>query len=172
MVSELNIFFGKWSKIAVQKKVIFSADFHSTWGQNWVHQQNNICVGALHFDPRCTLNLNSSHDHFPGLSLVTAPGVKFGCINTTFLVLEHSILTLGALLTYYLANTSHIITSQASHCIGATIRIGREIRCLPYAGFFYHAISSNLYRSYHPHRLRELVSPVCGIFWPKNLKVL
>ena len=44
-------------------------------------------------------------------------------------------MTLGALLTYYLANTSHIITSQASHCIGATIRIGREIRCLPYAGF-------------------------------------
>ena len=136
MVSELNIFFGKWSKIAAQKKVIFSADFHSTWGQNWVHQQNNICVGALHFDPWCTLNLISSHDHFPGLSLVTAPGVKIGCINTTFLVLEHSILTLGALLTYYLANTSHIITSQASHCIGATIRIGREIRCLPYAGFF------------------------------------
>ena len=100
-----------------------------------MHQQNNICVGALHFDPWCTLNLISSHDHFPGLSLVTAPGVKIGCINTTFLVLEHSILTLGALLTYYLANTSHIITSQASHCIGATIRIGREIQCLPYAGF-------------------------------------
>ena len=102
-----------------------------------MHQQNNICVGALHFDPWCTLNLISSHDHFPGLSLVTAQGVKIGCINTTFLVLEHSILTLGALLTYYLANTSHIITSQASHCIGATIRIGREIRCLPYAGFFF-----------------------------------
>ena len=49
---------------------------------------------------------------------------------------EHSILTLGALLTYYLANTSNIITSQASHCIGATIRIGRETRCVPYAGFF------------------------------------
>ena len=134
MVSELNILVGKWSKIAAQKKFFF-ADFHSTWGQNWVHQQNNICVGALHFDPWCTLNLISSHDHFPGLSLVTAPGVKIGCINTTFLVLEHSILTLGALLTYYLANTSHIITSQASHCIGATIRIGREIQCLPYAGF-------------------------------------
>ena len=101
MVSELNIFFGKWSKIAVQKKVFFSADFHSTWGQNWVHQQNNICVGALHFHPWCTLNLISSHDHFPGLSLVTAPGDKIGCINTTFHVLKHSILTLGALLTYW-----------------------------------------------------------------------
>ena len=27
-----------------------------------------------------------------------------------------------------------------------------------------HGSSSNLYRSYHPHRSRELVSPVCGIF--------
>ena len=27
-----------------------------------------------------------------------------------------------------------------------------------------HASSSNLYRSYYPHRSRELVSPVCGIF--------
>ena len=27
-----------------------------------------------------------------------------------------------------------------------------------------HATSSNLYRSYYPHRSRELVSPVCGIF--------
>ena len=46
---------------------------HSTGGQNWVHQHNNICVGALHFDPWCTLNLLSgqhqSHHHFPGLSL-------------------------------------------------------------------------------------------------------
>ena len=67
--------------------------------------------------------------------IFTAPGVKIGCINRTIFVLEHSILTLGALLTYYLANTSHIITSQASHCIGATIRIGQEILCLPYAGF-------------------------------------
>ena len=25
-------------------------------------------------------------------------------------------------------------------------------------------VSSNLYRLYYPHRLRELVSPVCGIF--------
>ena len=114
----------------------FFADFHSTLGQNWVHQHNNICVGALNFDPWWTLNLILSHDPFPGLSLVKAPGVKIGCINTTFLVLEHSILTLGALLTYFLANTSYIITSQASHCIGATICIGREIRCLPYAGFF------------------------------------
>ena len=120
----------------VKKKSLFSADFHSTWGQNWVHQQNNIFVGALHFDPWCTLNLISSHDHFPGLLLVTARGVKIGCINTTFLVLEHSILTLGALLTYYMANTSHIITFKAPHCIGATIRIGREMLCLSYAGLF------------------------------------
>ena len=48
-----TFFFGKWSKIAVQKKVIF----------------------------------------------FTAPGVKIGCINRTIFVLEHSILTLGALLT-------------------------------------------------------------------------
>ena len=27
-----------------------------------------------------------------------------------------------------------------------------------------HATSSNLYWSYYPHRSRELVSPVCGIF--------
>ena len=27
-----------------------------------------------------------------------------------------------------------------------------------------YATSSNLYRSYYPHRSRELVSPVCGIF--------
>ena len=35
--------------------------------------KNNICVGALHFDPWCTINLLSgqhkSHHHFPGLSL-------------------------------------------------------------------------------------------------------
>ena len=29
----------------------------------------------------------------------------------------------------------------------------------------YHATSSNLYRFYYPHRSRELVSPVCGIFF-------
>ena len=85
---------------------------------------------------RPLIGQHRSHDHFLGLSLVTALGVKIGCINTTIFVLEHSILTLGALLTYSLANTSHIITSQASHCIGATIRIGREILCLLYAGFF------------------------------------
>ena len=28
-----------------------------------------------------------------------------------------------------------------------------------------HATSSNLYRFFYPHRLRELVSPVCGIFF-------
>ena len=116
-----------------RKKKFFFADFLSTWFQNWVHQHNNICVGSLNFDHWCTLNLISS---LPGLSLVKAPGVKIGCINTIFLVLEHSILTLGALLTYYLADTSHVITSQASHCIGATNCIGREIRCIPYAGFF------------------------------------
>ena len=95
-----------------------------------------VCPLPMRFFFRPLIGQHRSHDYFQGLSLVTAPGVKIGCINTTFLVLEHSILTLGALLTYYLANTSHIITSQASHCIGATIRIGREIRCLPYAGFF------------------------------------
>ena len=46
---------------------------HSTGGQNWMHQYNISCVGALHFDPWCTLNLLSgqhkSHHHFPGLSL-------------------------------------------------------------------------------------------------------
>ena len=31
-----------------------------------------------------------------------------------------------------------------------------------------HATSSNLYRSYYPHRSRELVSPVCGIFLGKS----
>ena len=31
-----------------------------------------------------------------------------------------------------------------------------------------HATSSNLYRSYYPHRSRELVSPVCGIFTSKT----
>ena len=44
----------------------------STGGQNWMHQHNISCVGALHFDPWCTLNLLSgqhkSHHHFPGLS--------------------------------------------------------------------------------------------------------
>ena len=46
---------------------------HSTGGQNWMHQHNIFCVGALHFDPWCTLNLLSgqhkSHHHFQGLSL-------------------------------------------------------------------------------------------------------
>ena len=114
---------------------------HSTGGQNWVHQHNNICVGALHFDPWCTLNLLSSHDHFSGLSLVTAPGVKIGCINTTIFVLEHSILTLGALLTYSLAKTSHIITSKPWK---------------PWQGL-------SLYWCYNPHRSRYSLSPVCGI---------
>ena len=31
-----------------------------------------------------------------------------------------------------------------------------------------HATSSKLYRSYYPHRTRELVSPVCGIFSEKK----
>ena len=108
--------------------IFFEASHWPTLGgQNWVHQHNNMCVGALHLDPWCTLNLLLSHDHFSGLSLVTAPGVKIGYINTTIFVLEHSILTLGALLTYSLANTSNIITFQASHCISAKIRISREI---------------------------------------------
>ena len=117
---------------------------HSTRRQHWVHQHNNICVAALPFDPWCTLNLLSSHDHFSGLSLVTAPGVKIGCINTTIFVLENSILTLGALLPFTLAKTSHIITSQASHCVGATIRNGPEILCLPYAVFFLRYLSIQL----------------------------
>ena len=45
----------------------------STGGQNWMYQQNISCVGALHFDPWCTLNLlpgqHKSHHHFRGLSL-------------------------------------------------------------------------------------------------------
>ena len=32
------------------------------------------------------------------------------------------------------------------------------------------ATSPKLYRSYYPHRLRELVSPVCGIFLFKTCK--
>ena len=31
-----------------------------------------------------------------------------------------------------------------------------------------HATSQKLYRSYYPHRSRELVSPVCGIFFDKS----
>ena len=31
---------------------------------------------------------------------------------------------------------SRLITQTLQNCIGPTIRIGREIRCLPYAGFF------------------------------------
>ena len=37
----------------------------------------------------------------------------------------------------------------------------------PFFSFFFlinHATSRNLYWSYYPHRSRELVSPVCGIF--------
>ena len=35
----------------------------------------------------------------------------------------------------------------------------------------FHVTASNLYRSYYPHRSRELVSPVCGIFsWYPSLK--
>ena len=30
------------------------------------------------------------------------------------------------------------ILGPPSYCIGATIRIGREMLCLPYAGFFSH----------------------------------
>ena len=89
---------------------------------------------AIFLRPR--IGQHRSLDHVRGLSLVTALVVKIGCINTTIIVLEHSILTLGALLTFSLANTSHIITSHASHFIGATICNGREILCLPYAGFF------------------------------------
>ena len=68
------------------------------------------------------------------------------------------------------------------------IRIGREIQCLPYAGFFstfsvlftlgwvshrvamsvclfvYIYIYKYIYRSYDPLWSRESVSPVCGIF--------
>ena len=32
-----------------------------------------------------------------------------------------------------------------------------------------HATSSNLYRSYYPHRLRDSMSPVCGDFLYDNL---
>ena len=35
-----------------------------------------------------------------------------------------------------------------------------------------HTTSSNLYRSYYPHRLRELVSPVCRIFFKIPFSVL
>ena len=58
---------------------------------------------------------------------------------------------------YFLSVTFHRIFSEASHWpsdfflmqiaylsgIGASIRIGREIRCLPYAGFLSGICSSN-----------------------------
>ena len=42
-------------------------------------------------------------------------------------------------------------------CMEASIIIGREIQCLPYAGFVW-------YQCYYPHRSRYALSPVCGIF--------
>ena len=71
----------------------------------------DVCPLPMLFFSRLLIGQHRSHDHCPGLSLVTAPGVKIGCINRTIFVLEHSILTLGALLTY----SCHMITSQASH---------------------------------------------------------
>ena len=46
----------------------------------------------------------------------------------------------------------------------ASIRIGWEIRCLLYTGFFYHATNPNLYWSYCLHWSRDFVCPVCWIF--------
>ena len=56
------------------------------WSQNWT-----FLLGRGLKSPR------KKKVYF--LLIFTAPGVKTGCINRTIFVLEHSILTLGALLT-------------------------------------------------------------------------
>ena len=48
--------------------------------------------------------------------------------------------------------------------IGATIRIGREMLFLPYAGFFW-------YHCFYSHKSRDALSPVCGIFFSVILLV-
>ena len=58
-----------------------------------------VCPLPMRVFFRPLIGQHRSHDYFQGLSLVTAPRVKIECINRTIFVLEHSILTLGALLT-------------------------------------------------------------------------
>ena len=106
---------------------------HSTGGQNWVHQQNHLCVGALHFDPWCTLNLLSgqhqSHHHFPGLSsywgynphrlrdsLSPVCGISF--INDAFELIFISLHTLD--------NWTEKLCALLNHDLKTTVSSGKE----------------------------------------------
>ena len=53
--------------------------------------------------------------------------------------------------------------------IGATIRIGREIQCLPYAGFFVISCDTPLQQcyDYQPH-----ISPFDLIWFTQNLNII
>ena len=52
------------------------------------------------------------------------------------------------------------------------VRIFAWTKSAFWCGSVNHATSPKLYRSYYPHRSRELVSPVCGIFFFKFVHVL
>ena len=104
MVSDLNIFVWKWSKIAAKKKVCFFADF----------AVQNILKTTLPDDERPLVkgyiaNLGKSLDVF-----------EF-CVLDNFSVFKK--------------NGFWGILGPPYRGIGATIRIGREMLCLPYAGF-------------------------------------
>ena len=95
MVSDLNIFLWKLSKIAAQRKVIFVADFAL---QNMVE---------------------------------TLLPANFGIFLDVF-----EFLRFGWVFPFFKKIGFRGILGPPSYGIGATIRIGREMLCLPYAGFF------------------------------------
>ena len=119
MVSELNIFFGKLSQIAGQKKVSFFADFAL------------FCLEELVWSP----------------SYYTRAALKMGGGCRASMA--------PALIRRVDAQT------RVSVDVWTRGRVNRPI----FFFFINQANSPKLYWSYNPHRSRDSMSPVCGIFF-------
>ena len=108
VVSEMNIFVGKWSKIAAFFFVFFFADFlYKTW-----------------WKPRFPMDKRPLVKWYIANFGISLDVLSFSVLDYFFRLFFHFFLRCLCILC-------------PPYCgIGATIGIGREIRCLPYAGFF------------------------------------
>ena len=118
MVSELNIFAQKWSKIAKAKKVVYGFLFICSLC-------SNIFWAPLSRSPMSTFSLDFKK---PWGKLMERSGLRFKYF-------VHK----GYKITAYKSwiFDKFCLTSRIFFGIGATIRIGREMLCLLFEGFFF-----------------------------------
>ena len=138
MVSDMNIFVWKLSKIAAQKKVFFShfftfeVPFKGLFAPTSRSRMSNI------FRDSESLGKSNGKKWSNIWTFLFGNGLKSPRKKKFFVVVA-----------YFALQNMVETTLPPSYGIGATIRIGREMLCLPYAGFFLENSFSSLFFCIH-----------------------